>query len=1054
MDNAPRTPTFGLPGRHKETDLFYFTPEQLGILHNPKDLGAFQRYGGVQGLVEGLRTHRTSGLGGYVRQTAIALTLASRKSTARYDDADDIALIAQRRAVFKDNRLPTKKQTSFLSRVWMAYNDPVLFLLTAAAVVSLAIGLYQTFTTVHGVDNPPVEWVEGVAIITAIVIIVLVGSINDWEKSRQFKKLNEKQLERFGKVIRYGSARLIPGSDIVVGEVVLLEPGDIVPADGILLTGHNVMCDESSATGESELVNKAPGDDVFRALEERGEAHAGDPLPELDPFVLSGTKVLEGIGSFLVTATGTNSTYGKILAQVRESDDAEPTPLQDRLAVLAKYISRLGALIAVLFFLALFIRFLVGLRNDSRSSAEKGKNFIDIVIIALTVLVIAVPEGLPLAVVLSLAFATTRMLKDHNLVRQLKACETMGNATSVCSDKTGTLTENKMSVVVGTLGPGCCFAKNADQGARPIESASSDEVQSPLQFADALIDSTKTILRKSIALNTTAFESKNDSSAFVGSTTESALLTFARDYLGMGTVGKERASEHVAQLIPFSGVRKCMATVITLRGSPGTYRVFIKGAAEALLSKCTKTISNPCKETSNSVVDLTPEEREKLAAIIASYASQSLRVVSLVYRDVHMPDGKEAKQETEFALDYLLEDLVFLGAMGIHDPVRPGVRESITACTKAGVTVRMVTGDNLLTAQAIATECGMLSEGNMTMEGSQFRALSESEKKKVIPDLRVLARSTPDDKRQLVVLLKQMGEIVAVTGDGTNDASAMSAADVSFAMGIAGTEVAKQASSIILMTDDFTSIVKAIMWGRAVNDSVKKFLQFQITITVTSVLLAFVSGIADPGEQSVLTPVQLMWINLFQDTLAALALATDPPQPGVLDRKPEPRKAPLITASMWKTIIGQSIYQTAATLILYFAGPHLFAYETDTEIQQVDTLVFNTYVWLQIFNMYNSRQHDDTLNVFAGVFSNWLFMTVSLIMIGLQILIVFVGGPAFPVVPLTGVQWAVSLVLGLLTLAVGAALRFLPNGPLQAVINAVERRESASGPISLDSIAA
>jgi P-type Ca2+ transporter type 2C len=826
---------------------FTITPEQLGTLHSPKNLTAFLRLGGVEGLVKGLRSHRTTGIGGQsvaatysspplgpeVSTSASTLREAEEgfararkgssftvKTKALDEDPSSIAFIPQRRAVFLDNHLPTKRELTFLNRVWIAYNDPVLFLLTAAAAVSLAIGLYQTFTTAHNASNPSVEWVEGVAIITAIVIIVLVGSINDWAKSREFRKLNKKQLERDAKVIRFGVSRLLFGSDILVGDVVIIEPGDVIPADGILLTGDNIMCDESSATGESDLVRKTPGDQVFSEVKNRGEEQAGSSLPALDPFVLSGTKVLEGVGTFLVTATGINSTYGKVLAQVSEADDAEPTPLQSRLAVLAKYISWAGGVMSLLFFLALFIRFLAELPHDHASPTDKGKNFVDIVIIALTVLVIAVPEGLPLAVTLSLAFATTRMLKDYNLVRQLKACEIMGNATSVCSDKTGTLTQNKMTVVAGMVGSSYNFSDKLEASTSP--NTSPDKTLSAAEFVRGLTQKIRNILRQSIVLNTTAFDSKDDS-GFVGSNTESALLSFGRDHLEMGPVSDERTKEKVVQLIPFNGAYKCMATVIALRDSPGTLRVFIKGAAEVLLSKCTRIIHLP-ESTSSDIIELSPEDRERMVKSIESYAGRPLRTISLVYRDFQQPLG-EMKEKTDFTLDYLLEDLIFLGVMGIQDPLRPEVWQSVKDCKMAGVTVRMVTGDNISTANAIAKECGILSEGDVSMEGAEFRALSESQKMEVVPDLRVIARSTPEDKQQLVVLLKKIGEIVAVTGDGTNDASAMSAADVSFAMGLTGTDVARQASSIILMTDNFASIVKAIMWGRAVNDSVKKFLQ-------------------------------------------------------------------------------------------------------------------------------------------------------------------------------------------------------------------------------------
>jgi P-type Ca2+ transporter type 2C len=356
----------------------------------------------AEGLVNDLRSHRITAIGGHsdaatdsssplgaevsvspsttLREAEEGLGRAKKgisltiKSKALDEDPDSAALIAQRRAVFLDSHLPTKRELTFLNRAWMTYNDPVLFLFTAAATVSLAIVLYQTFTTVHTAGNPSVEWAEGVAIITAIVIIVLVGSINDWEKSRQFKKLNEKQLERDAKMVLFGTSRVISGSEMLVGDVVILEPGDLIPADGILLNGYNVMCDESSATGESDLIHKTSGDEVFRELNDRGEEYADSLLPALDPFLLSGTEVLEGVGTFLVTATGANSTYGRILSQVSESDNAEPTPLQSRLPVLAKYVARIGGVISLLFFFTLFIRFLVELPHNYASPTDKDYN--------------------------------------------------------------------------------------------------------------------------------------------------------------------------------------------------------------------------------------------------------------------------------------------------------------------------------------------------------------------------------------------------------------------------------------------------------------------------------------------------------------------------------------------------------------------------------------------------------------------------------------------------------------------------------------------------------
>ncbi|POR39743.1 Calcium-transporting ATPase [Tolypocladium paradoxum] len=1045
------------------------SPKQLSTLHNPKNLTAFCALGGLAGLERGLRTDVQRGLSATetrihgspeVAETVTPNTTlngkalgpgrqVTGKSPLRVGDSATDGFFSDRKRIFLDNHLPTKKQPNFLQLLWAAYDDPVLFLLTAAAAVSLAIGLYQALGTAHAPGDPPVEWVEGVAILVAVVVIVLVGSINDWEKLRQFRKLNKRQLERDVKVIRSGISGLIPISDVLVGDVVHLEPGDVIPADGIVINGFNIMCDEASATGEGDLVHKTPGDDAFCELQ--GGKGAWDPAAfRQDPFVLSGTKVLDGVGTFLVTATGINSTYGRVLASLR--DEPEPTPLQVRLTTVAKYIALGGGAVALLLFVALFVKFLAQLPYNTRAPAEKGRDFVNIVIIALTVLVIAVPEGLPLAVTLSLAFASMRMLKDNNLVRQLRACETMGNATNICSDKTGTLTQNQMVVAACTISPSLRFGEAIPSSASgPARAPAGIETAGLEEVAHRLAPDVKSIIRQSIAVNSMAFEARGDQS-FIGSNTESALLDFARRHLEMRPVKLERSEANITQLIPFNATRQCMATVIKVPDSEQQCRVFIKGASEVLLSKCSRIIRDPTEGC--HITEMSAQARQQLADSIESYAGGTLRTICLAYRDrdLNQPSplsGEADSGKTGFALGDLLQDLIFLGVVGIQDLLRPGVPQAVKTCQKAGVTVRMVTGDNIQTAKAIAKQCGILSDNvsDVTMEGAQFRTMSGEEVRRVLPHLKVLARSSPQDKQKLVAQLQETGEIVAVTGDGTNDAAALSTADVSFSMGgNSGTEVAREASSIILMNDDFTCITKAIMWGRGVNDSVRKFLQFQITITITSILLTFISAIANPNEQSVLTAVQLMWVNLFQDTLAALALATDIPRPRLLDRKPEPRSASLITIPMWKTIIGQSVYQLAVTLVLYFGGASILSYHTDAENQQLETIVFNTFVWLQVFNMYNNRQYDNTLNVFEGVLRNWLFVTVSSIMIGAQVLIIFVGGAAFSVVPLTGTQWAISLVPGVLSLPVGVAIRLLPDSPFEKSGSYLARKWNRPGP--------
>ena len=371
-----------------------------------------------------------------------------------------------------------------------------------------------------------------------------------------------------------------------------------------------------------------------------------------------------------------------------------------------------------------------------------------------------------------------------------------------------------------------------------------------------------------------------------------------------------------------------------------------------MLEHCAEVIRDPTKNISGTAMSI--DSRQTLSNLITSYAERSLRTIGLVYRDFDRWPPKHARRvegdSNEAVFEDIFNNMVFLAIVGIQDPLREGVREAVETCQKAGVTVRMVTGDNITTAKAIASACGIYTGGDV-LEGPAFRKLSSKEKDRIIPTLQVLARSSPEDKRILVKRLKELGETVAVTGDGTNDAPALKTADVGFSMGMAGTEVAKEASDIILMDDNFASIVKAMMWGRAVNDAVKKFLQFQVTVNITAVLLTFITATASTTENSTLTAVQLLWVNLIMDTFAALALATDPPTAAVLNRKPEPKAAPLISITMWKMIIGESIYQIVITLILRFASVGIWQYEK-FEAENIPTFVFNTFVWMQIFNQW------------------------------------------------------------------------------------------------------
>ncbi|GBC44342.2 calcium-translocating P-type ATPase [Rhizophagus irregularis DAOM 181602=DAOM 197198] len=966
---------------------FAFTPKTLSPLAEPtqkkQSLKLLKSYGGLDGLVKGLHTDQRTGL---KDETASLKPITLREITGESNDnivdeqdnvqyettltADD-TLFYQRKNVFGKNILPVKKTKSILELMWIAMQEKVLILLIIAAVVSLGLGLYEDF----GVKDPATEgqpkirWVEGVAILIAILIVVLVGSLNDWQKERQFQKLNAKKEDRNVKVTRNGKEALLSVHDVLVGDVLNLEPGDVISVDGVLIAGHNLRCDESAASGESDAVRKMKYEDCLKELEKESES------PKVDPFIISGSKVLEGVGTYIVTGVGVNSFFGKIMMSLRRSCCS----------------------------------------SDVYSSSHK-------------IFFVAVPEGLPLAVTLALAYATTRMLKDNNLVRVLSACETMGNATTICSDKTGTLTQNKMTVVTGIIGLSVPFVKDAETHSLSANVVSTKPV-SLKEINSEVPQDISQLLNESIAINSTAFEGEieNGKKTFVGSKTETALLGFLLELNPGIDIKSLRESAQIVQLFPFNSERKSMGVVIKIDDSK--WRFFVKGASEVILKKSNKIINivkSDDNTTTSSVIDLTEDNSDKVQKVIEDYATQTLRTIGIAYRDFEKFQFEEiTKSSDEINYGDLFDKLTLLSIVGIEDPLREGVREAVANCVKAGVKVRMVTGDNILTAKSIATQCGIFTGGEV-MEGPEFRNLSLEQMNRILPKLQVLARSSPDDKRILVGHLRRLNDVVAVTGDGTNDGPALKLSDVGFSMGIAGTEVAKEASSIILMDDNFSSIVKAIMWGRNVNDAVKKFLQFQLTVNVTAVLLTFISAVSSNEQKSVLTAVQLLWVNLIMDTLAALALATDPPTIELLDRKPESKNAPLISLDMWKMIIGQSIFQLVITLVLFYAGSSILG--LDKESIELQTVIFNTFVFLQIFNEINCRRLYGKINILKGVTRNKFLMAIFLIMVCGQILIVQFGGAAFQVTRISIIEWVICIVLGFLSIPVGVIIRLIPTG--------------------------
>ncbi|XWW92416.1 hypothetical protein V2A60_000339 [Cordyceps javanica] len=1016
---------------------FAFSTTQLYKLLTYRSLAALDVFGGLYGLAGGLRANVSTGLsadetklpGRVTFDEAVAAAREQRDPlieqilpprstptglTLRLGDEPD-AHFLDRRRIYGANRLPRRPQKSFFRLMWIAFNDKLLILLTISACISLAIGIYQSIDAKS--KNANIEWVDGVTVVIAILVIIFASAATDWQKNHKFEKLNERKSQRDVAVLRCARIQQVSVYDVMVGDILHVEAGEVLPADGVLVRASGLHVDESSVSGEAGLVHKTVADDQNPTPAQASRA---------DPFLSSGTTVCRGVGEYLVTAVGANSIYGRTLTSLRE--DVEETPLQAKLGRLGKQLILFGAAAGSVFFLILFIRFMVNLDDlKGIGPSEKAERFFGILILAITVVIITVPEGLALNVTIALAFATKRMLKDNNLVRLIRSCEIMGNATTVCSDKTGTLTQNNMTIVTGRIGLDCTFDDTETKEAAATHGAPATLVvrsETSSYATSHLSTDLRDLLKDSIALNSTAFETDDSSKpSYVGSSTETALLKFSHDHLGMGPLREERANTPVLTMFPFDSTRKWMAVLIKLPN--GRYRLLIKGAAEVIFEYCAYTITDP--EYRITTDRMSPENRASIRDSIQDYAGQMLRPVALAFRDFEASEVFDNPDDDPAAvnLEWFASGLVLVGLFGIRDPLRPEVVDSVKKCQDAGVFVRMITGDNFMTAKAVASECGIYTSGGIAMDGPTFRRLSPEQLDSVIPRLQVLARSSPEDKLLLVSRLRGMKETVAVTGDGTNDALALKAADVGFAMGIQGTEVAKEAASIILLDDNFASIVKALSWGRTVNDAVKKFCQFQFTINITAGIITVVSELV--GD-SVFTVVQLLWINLIMDIFASLGLATDHPSPDFLKRKPEPRNAPIVSITMWKMILGQSIYQLLVVFLVHYIGWDLFNPGTKNEVEKLQTLVFNIYVWMQFFNQHNCRRVDNKLDIwYQGVLRNPWFIGVQCLTLAGQFIIIFKGGEAFDTKPLSGAQWGWSMLFGILTIPLGALIRQVPD---------------------------
>nr|GMC61113.1 calcium-transporting ATPase 10, plasma membrane-type-like isoform X1 [Ipomoea batatas] len=963
--NGPGTPK-KLPAAPSPNSEYDISMEELVSISREHDLSTLQQYGGVRGVAEKLKTNLEKGILG------------------------DEAEILKRRSEFGSNTYPRKKGRSFWRFLWEACRDTTLIILMVAAAASLALGIKT-----EGIKE---GWYDGGSIALAVIIVIVVTAVSDYKQSLQFQSLNDEKQNIQLEVVRGGRRIPISIFEIVVGDIVPLKIGDQVPADGLVISGHSLALDESSMTGESKIVHK----------------------DSKSPFLMSGCKVADGYGTMLVLSVGINTEWGLLMASIAE-DNGEETPLQVRLNGVATFIGMVGLIVALVVLLVLMIRFFTGHTKNPHFKAGQTKvgdavdGAIKIFTIAVTIVVVAVPEGLPLAVTLTLAYSMRKMMADKALVRRLSACETMGSATTICSDKTGTLTLNQMTVVDAYIG---------GKRINPPD----DKSQLPQKVIPLLLEG--------IAQNTTGsvFVSEGGVPEVSGSPTEKAILQFGVK-LGMN-FDAIRSESSIIHAFPFNSEKKRGGVAVKLQDSE--VHIHWKGAAEIVLSCCTHYI-----DANDNVVPLDENKAISFKKAIEDMATESLRCVAVAYVSYDM--DKIPKSEEELSRWELPEgDLILLAILGIKDPCRPGVRDAVQLCIKSGVKVRMVTGDNIQTAKAIALECGILqSDADATepnlIEGKTFRALSESDRQEVAEKISVMGRSSPNDKLLLVQALRKNGHVVAVTGDGTNDAPALHEADIGLAMGIQGTEVAKESSDIIILDDNFASVVKVVRWGRSVYANIQKFIQFQLTVNVAALIINVVAAVSN-GDVP-LTAVQLLWVNLIMDTLGALALATEPPTDHLMERPPVGRREPLITNIMWRNLIIQALYQVTVLLVLNFRGTSILSLgNRDNGVKVKNTVIFNAFVLCQIFNEFNARKPDE-INVFRGVHRNHLFVFIITLTLVLQVIIIMFLGKFTSTVRLSWKFWLVSIAIGFISwpLAVIGKLIPVPEMPFTELLKRKRR---------------
>lgn len=875
------------------------------------------------------------------------------------------AEVVESRRLYGDNVLTPPAKEPLWRKFLAKLTDPLIIILLVAAALSIGIAFYEYF----GLGHDATAFLEPVGILLAVVLATGLAFIFETKADREFDILNKVNDDEPVRVIRNGQSQQIPKRDVVAGDVVMIGTGDEIPADGTLIDAVALMVDESSLTGEPACAKTTDSRDF--------DPEATFPSNR----VMRGTKVMEGHGVFRAEAVGDRTENGKVF-QAAQIDNSIKTPLDEQLERLGSLITKLGYAVAALVVVG---RLGIYFSNEPFEWISFITYLLQTVMLAVTLLVVSVPEGLPMAVTLSLAYSMRRMLKTNNLVRKLHACETMGATTVICTDKTGTLTQNRMRV--------------ASMQFYPVEGFTQ-------QQCDALV-------REGMAVNSTASLdlSRKDDPQPIGNPTEGALLLWLHDN-GCDYLELKRRAGRVAEL-PFSTERKYMATAVVSAAEAGRRILYVKGAPEILLTMC----------------DMPQQQREGIRTTLAEYQNQAMRTLAFAFRP--LADGEQG-----ITPEGISGRLAMLGIAAISDPVREEVPAAVTECRNAGIEVKIVTGDTTATAREIGRRIGLWTDDTDTdrniITGPEFEALDERQLADRVMDLKIIARARPMDKKRLVEALQAHNQVVAVTGDGTNDAPALKAANVGLSMGD-GTSVAKEASDITIIDNSFGSIARAVMWGRSLYLNIQRFILFQLTVNVAACLTVLFGAFT--GTESPLTVTQMLWVNLILDTFAAMALASLPPSPQVMKAKPRDRSAFIITSHMKRRIISTGgLFFLLMMVLLYlfrhadvesllqpwhldFSSPgHISPYEL--------SLFFTLFVMLQFWNLFNARAFGTGRSAFHMAHCDGFVFIALLILVG-QYLIVTFGGTMFSVVPLKAADWGIVIAATSAVLWVGELRRLI-----------------------------